>query len=329
MNNEYRIRNNECQKVIQKLCAFVPYASMPFIVCFLSLCLFFDPAWAGEKGKVLILNSDSSVEKYFLAQSEFKPKLAKRIVKVDLGSEWTEESKIKRLIKAENPEVIYCIGSKAYQTAYKYGKMKNIIFSSIIKWRRLPLGSNTYGVALELPPGMQLMTYRYLFPEIKKIGVLYSKTYSAGWLKRAKEAAREVGMEIIAERVKNSENLESALKKLLPEVDVLWLTSDPIVLSGIKEIKKIFQESDAMKKPVFAYDEVFADFGALLVISADIPTIGGQVAGLVDDIISGETGMEKVQSPAGSHITLNTKKVEEYGVKLREGALNSVNRIIK
>jgi hypothetical protein len=38
---------------------------------------------------------------------------------------------------------------------------------------------------------------------------------------------------------------------------------------------------------------------------------------------------EKVQHPAGSHIILNMKKVEEYGLNLNIEALDSVNEIVR
>ena len=38
-----------------------------------------------------------------------------------------------------------------------------------------------------------------------------------------------------------------------------------------------------MKKPVFSYNSAFASYGTVLMISADIPTIGRQAASLAEE----------------------------------------------
>ncbi|MCP5006364.1 MAG: hypothetical protein GY941_20865, partial [Planctomycetes bacterium] len=121
---------------------------------------------AREHDNVLILNSDVSINKYSLANTEFKSGVTNLIGEIDLGSKWLDEKNIKNKILEIDPDITYCIGSKAYQMAYKVGKDKNMIFSLIINWHRLTLGNNTYGISNELPQSMQLTMYRYFFPDI-------------------------------------------------------------------------------------------------------------------------------------------------------------------
>ena len=87
--------------------------------------------------------------------------------------------------------------------------------------------------------------------------------------------------------------------------------------------------SDEMEKPVFSYDSAFASYGAVLMISADFPTIGRQAGSLAEEILANSQVDEKFQPPAGSSITLNLKKVEKYGISFNRDALDSVNEIIE
>ncbi|MEK6621780.1 MAG: ABC transporter substrate binding protein [Planctomycetota bacterium] len=280
-------------------------------------------------GKVLILNSDLSVSNYALAHTGFKTKVAAINGEIDLGSKWVDESNVRKTINNMNPDVIYCIGSKAYLLAYEFAENKNIVFSSIINWRRLPMGKNTYGVSVELLPSMQLTLYRYFFPEINKIGVVYSKDYNKEWLETVIKSAKDVGITIFKKSISKQEDVESALKYLLPKVDAVWLAPDPIVISKIESVGEMFKQCDNAGKPVLAYNEAFADFGATLIISADITTMGGQAAGIALDLLSDQKGNDKVQTPAGTNVILNLKQVEKYKIKLNEEALDSVNQIIK
>ncbi len=296
----------------------------------ISLSLFTSKSlFAEDKKKVIILNSDMSIYKYSLAHTEFKSKMTRQTCEIDLGSKWTDETKIANMIYEEDPKVIYSIGSKAYILAHKLAKDKKLIFALVINWRRFPMDENTYGITSELPQDMQLMMYRYLFPEINKIGVLYSKAYHKKWLDTAIESGKDVKIDIIGRPISKSGEIEKALNELLPKVDALWLIPDPTVINEIKSVKKIFKQSEVSMKPVLAYDKVFVNFGAALVISADISTMAKQAAGLTLDILADQKITERIQNPAGTHIILNMKKVKEYGINLNIDALDSVNEIIK
>jgi putative ABC transport system substrate-binding protein len=284
---------------------------------------------AREHDDVLILNSDVSISKYSLANTEFKSKVTRLQGEIDLGSKWLDERNIENKILELDPDIIYCIGSKAYQMARKAGKDKNIIFSLIINWQRLPMGKNTYGISNELPQSMQLTMYRYFFPDIRKIGVLYSKEYNKEWFDRAVESAEEMDIDIIGRSVSKPSAIKSALKKLLPKVDALWLIPDPIVIRDMSSVNMIFDKSEAAGKPILAYDKAFSNLGASFVMSADISTIGKQAAVILNDIQTGQEIFNKIQDPAGTYIILNMKKVKEYGINLNVDALDSVNEIIE
>ncbi len=328
MNRSHNRKSNILEKynsIIQGRCSVI-FGTLILVL----LALFFSSTLiAREHDNILILNSDVSINKYSLANSEFKSKVSNLIGEIDLGSKWLNKKNIENKILEIDPDIIYCIGSKAYQTAYKVGKDKNLIFSLIINWYRLPVGKNTYGISNELPQGMQLMMYRYFFPDINKIGVLYSKDYNEEWFDIAVESAEEMDVYIIGRSVNKPGEIKSALKKLLPKVDALWLIPDPIVIDNIDSAKMIFDISEAAGKPILAYDKAFANLGASFVMFADISTIGKQAAIIVNDIQTGQEISNSIQDPAGSYIILNMKKVREYGTKLNIEALDSVNEIIE
>lgn len=282
------------------------------------------------KTKTLVLNSNRSVKKYSTMQSEFKAKFGKPTIEIDIsGSKWADEDWFEDILNEEAPDLIICIGSKAYLLAYKVAKKTDIIFSLGINWRRFPLTKNTYVIASEVPPITTLMMYRYFFPEIKKIGVLYSKKHNKEWFHTAVEEAKEVGMEIVGGTIKKQKEIRTVLNNMLFEVDALWIIPDPVVLSSRNQVEDIFKQCDAMKKPVFAYDKLFADFGAAFIVSADVPTIGGQVAKMATNILDHKEIVDKIQNPAGSYTTIDLEKIEDYGIKVNSRALPTVNDYIQ
>ena len=292
--------------------------------------LLFPAGLAAEKEpKVLLINSDTTVEKYKVAQEEFKKAFARPVLEVNLDDKKWNIPAVEELLYDEYPDLTYCIGSKAYLIANRYISEKDIVFSSIINWQRVPVTKKTFGVSNELHSEMQITLFRYILPEVKRIGILYSEQYNNQWFKKTKAEAKMMGVEIIGRAVSENKHTLPALKELLPQVDALWLISDPVIMSDKEMLMEVFKKCDAKKVPVLSYHDVFTDYGAILIVSVDNPTIGRQAAGIAMEVLSVGKVEEKTQYPAGSHIILNLKKVKEYGLSYNEEALSAVNQIIE
>ena len=299
------------------------------ILCLLFLLIFPGGLSSEVSPKILLINSDSAVEKYAVAQAEFKNSLSYPIKEINLGARKWKPQEIENLLYDEYPDLVYCIGTNAYLAANRFVGEKNIIFSSIINWRRLPLTQNRYGVSNELHTEMQITLFRYIFNNIDRIGVLYSEEYNTQWVNQAKNQAEDMGVEIIGIAVQAREEVVSSLKKLITDVDALWLISDPVILSDKNILTQMFQLCDAQKVPVFSYHDAFAKQGAVLIVSVDNSTIGRQAAGIAVEVLAGEKMDERVKFPAGSEIIMNLNKVKEYGLEYNKDALASVNQLIE
>lgn len=295
----------------------------------LSLCLAPAPVGADSSAKVLLLNSNAAVEKYRVAQEEFKKTLTDHpVMAMDLAGKTPGRAAGKEM-KAYDPELVYAIGAQAYSQAIDRFKKEKIVFSSIINWLRLPMSDDTYGVSNELHSRMPLMLFRYIFPTVKRIGVLHSTQYTAEWFANAKAQAEELGITLVGASVDRKGDSLRKLATLFDRADALWLVPDPLVMPEESYLYDILNACDAQKWPVFGYHSAFPYFGAVLSVAADNPTIGRQAAKISAAVLSGKTIAERIQFPAGSYVTLNLEKVKAYGLEYNAGALGAVNHIIK
>lgn len=288
-------------------------------------------ASAQTKPKILILNSDSTVEKYRQAEDQFRQEIgdyAGRIVDIDLDQTEKPEE-VAKVIGDENPDLIYSIGSKAYQLADQSRSQKPLLFSSVINWQRFQRGKNSYGVANELSLSQELSLLRYLLPNAHRIGVLYDPRYSRERVAEARAYAHEVELNLVEQTVNDVDELSGALDSLLPKVDVLWLIADPGVLADRPTIELIFKAGEQRKKPIYTYSDAFVRYGASLVVAADTPTIGRQAANLAESILRHEPIDDTVQAPAGSHITLNLCQLGKLKAPYNQDALDSVNQLLE
>ena len=299
------------------------------LICFIALVFLLSVLSADEGPKIMVINSNAAVDKYKVAQEEFTRTISTPVVELDLGDRKWKIGEIEDILYDEYPDLVYCIGTKAYLLANRFISDRNIVFSSVINWRRLSLSKKTYGVSNELNPEMQITLYRYIFPGLKRIVVLYSSKYNKHWFNEAQKAGKEMGVEIIGRSLSKRRNTLPELKELLKEVDALWLISDPVVMSDKKTLIELFKQCDVSKIPILSYHDAFADYGAMVIVSVDNPTTGRQAAAISQEVLSKDVVRKKVQLPAGSHIFFNLKKAEEYGLKYREMALSAVNRVIE
>lgn len=298
-------------------------------ICFLTALTVIGALFAGDIPKVMVINSNAAVEKYHLAQEAFKQTFYLPVLEVDLDEPQWKISKVEELLYDEYPDLIYCIGTKAYLIANKFVSERHIVFSSMVNWQRLPMTKTTYGVSNELYAGMQLTLYRYMFPWLKRIGILYSRQYNREWFDEASTLSSDMGIEIIGHPIHKSRQVLSSLADMLTKIDALWLISDPLVMPEKETIQGIFESCDSARVPIFSYHEGFVDYGAVLIVVVDNPTTGRQAADIAREVLTDKRQEPSVQLPAGSSVILNLNRVHDYGLTYNEAALGAVNQIIE
>lgn len=277
--------------------------------------------------KVLVLNSNQLVERYQIAESSFIRAMAGRTIDVmDLQDKDKPVEFIQDKLNEQRYDLIYAIGAKALGSVNLIDPDMPVVYSAVLNWRRFKQQDNYFGISSELSPQVQLTWFKYFFPEIKSIGVLYSQE-NAHMIEEANQVARNLGIKLVASQVRSERHLKDSVKNLLDEVEALWLISDSHILSSVNKVKQFFVLADEKQIPVLTYNPVFIEMGAVMSLAADLPTIGRQAALLANDLLARDAPLEMIQFPAGSRIMLNSQKIREYNMKLNASALESVDEI--
>ena len=288
-------------------------------------------AIAENPAKILIVNSDASVSKYREVKSAFTSQINKQSVRtVEFSIDANHQpEQLQNIIKSEKPDLIFSIGSQAYQLSNQYGETKPILFSSAINWQRFGHRDNTFGIANELSVSQELSLSRYVLPGLNRIGVIYDPKFNSERIAEARKQVSELGLTLIELNSFDADSLEKNVEELLSKIDILWLIADPSVLSDKETVEKIFNLSTEHKKPIITYSNAFMSYGASLIIAADTPTMGRQAANMAQNILLHERINELVQTPAGSHIALNVCQLNKINIHYNADALDAVNQIIE
>lgn len=299
-------------------------------------CLVVQAIWPGmlaaapnHKVPVVILNSDQSVKKYETLQMEFKQAFPLSTVDIDLGTTRNDTQVIRNVLSETLPELIVCIGGKAYLTAHRLAPETPKIFCLGINWQRYPVSDQTYVISNEIALTAQLTLYRFFFPNIRRIGVIYNAEINKKWFVSAAKEAKALGITLVGGAVADNDDIHTVQTTDLANTDALWLIADGMVLNGKAQVMEIFQTAQVMKKPIFTYHPVFASLGASFIISADIRTMARQAAQTALKVCNRREIVQQIQEPAGTRIAINVDKIDAWGIRLNQRALSQVNDFIE
>ncbi len=281
---------------------------------------------------VMLVNTDTSISRYQETESAFRAALSgTRIVADDLEHTGDSSKELEAMIARERPELLYFIGSKAYEIAGQLDTQIPAIFSSVINSERFPHRDNTFGISNDLALNQSLSLLKFIFPDRPKVGVLYDREYNQALVDEAIRYSKELGITLIT-RVTDSRNPNRILdtfETLLDEVDLIWVIPDPGILMNRDQVADLFQMATESSKPIVAYSRVFIPFGASLILSPDIPTTGRQAANLTQMLLAGSKPSASVLPPAGSDIILNICQLERMKVDYNQDSLDSVSQLVR
>lgn len=286
-------------------------------------------ATSAPRKKVLVVTSNAAVPKFRQVEEAFTTAFDGVVARVDLGNEADADARVRIALLAENPDAVFCVGSRAYIATSQATRRAPVVFTSTVNSQRLAGGDNVFGVASEMPADYQLTAFRHLFPGLQRIGLLYSERFNEETARTALASGRDVKIEVIARAVHRPGDVADAARELLLKVDALWVVPDPVVLANERTALRLLELAKEAKVPVFSYDDAFVEVGALLAMTSDQSTIGTQAAMLVEDVIAGRRVERSVIAPAGSQIVLNTRSLEHSRLALSREALSMVNRFVK
>lgn len=278
---------------------------------------------------ILLVNTNNTVERYQVAQQAFLDTVRNvNVHQLDLAGENSPTEVLQDSFNTHQFDAVYCIGAKALGSVDYLDRDLPVVYSSVLNWRRFAGESNYFGVASEVAPEAQLTWFKYFFPEIRKIGVIYSAD-NRKLIKDAAVSAENLSLQLVAEEIDSPDRLLDTLARMGTKVDALWLISDPVVVSSSESTQSLFDYANQQNLPVFAYSSFYIELGAVFSISADLPTTGRQAALMMQNLLTRGEPQASVQHPAGTVISLNMGKVRAYQLKLNDAAFDSVNEIVE
>jgi putative ABC transport system substrate-binding protein len=179
-------------------------------------------------------------------------------------------------------------------------------------------GGNLTGVfGARDPVVKQLELYQRIMPGLKRLLTLVDPTDAATppLLTEARDAAKQLGLELDIQEASDAADLERAFHSLAPgEVGGAFLLSPSLRLNFSKRTIELAAEANL---PVQAHRKEWVEQGALFSLGVDVGPVGAAGARFVDAILRGTPPAElSVEEVPKIEFAINLKRAGELGIQV-------------
>jgi putative ABC transport system substrate-binding protein len=238
-----------------------------------------------------------------------------------------KEADVAGTIYGIKPDMVLAIGMDALS---KVKMIKNIpvVYLMVLNPQSiLSREKNITGVSMNIPPEKQLRILREALPEVKRIGLLYDPKRTGPFVRSAQNAARRIGMTLVAKEVHSPREVPSSLNAMRGRIDIFWMLPDLTVITPeTVEIFLMLSLEDNI--PILTFSRKYTELGALLSIGIDAFDIGRQAGEMANAILSGKDveGIKPVYARRAV-ISVNLKVARKLGIRIDEKIVENAGAV--
>lgn len=254
------------------------------------------------------------------------------------GNASTQQQIAKKFV-GDGADLIIAITTPTAQAMASVTNSVPIVFATVtdpIKAKLIPQfkapGGNITGVSDAPPLAAQLNLFREIAPNLKKLGFIYNPGLdsSNATLEKLREEGAKLGITVVEAAAPTTNEVIPATKKLVGNVDAIYVPNDTTVVAALETVVKVGQET---KIPVFTGETRGVDRGAIASVGLDYIEVGrmaghmaavileGAKAGDVDAVIA-------YQKMPNFVVVVNKSAAAAMGVTLPEAVLKRATRTV-
>jgi putative tryptophan/tyrosine transport system permease protein len=253
--------------------------------------------------------------------------LQKHNVTVDVKNAQNDYSTAQAIVQdivRQNYDYLITASSLALQVAANGNKKIPHIFGAVTDPYRMGIAKNAAqhipnitGVATFQPVESTISAMRKIFPQAKRIGLVWnpSEANSEACTLKARAAARKYSFELVERTVTRTDEVKDAAMAVINSgVDVFFTSGDNTVILAAATVARIMQEH---KIPYFTNDPTDMERGAFFSIGADYYQVGVETAKMATRVINGEDPKSiPIREFVPEIIGISLKLATQYGVTI-------------
>ena len=276
---------------------------------FLCIALFILTALPALATDVLILQSSQSPA-YMEALRGFRSAFAGSSNTIVIA-DYAEVDAV-RLVKEERPRLVLAVGDTALAACRKVRQVPVVSLMSLSLTLSKSTSPNIGGVGVVASPERYLNLFKAL--GAGRVGVLYDPDKSTGYLKRAQQAARRLGIDLVTREVGSPHETIGRLEQLKGSVDALWMLPDTTAVT-VETLDAYFRFSLEQHLPLITFAARYLVKGALAAIEADRLDLGSVAVEQVSRLL-GRDREPMVADPRKLRLSTNASVARKLGIPI-------------
>ena len=217
-----------------------------------------------------------------------------------------------RLVKEERPRLVLAVGDSALAACRTVRQVPVVSLMSLNLTLSKTTNPNIGGVGVVAAPERYLNLFKAI--NARRVGVLYDPRRSAGYLKRAQDAAQRLGIDLVAREVRNPKESVSRLEQLKGRVDALWMIPDTTAVT-LENLDAYFRFAMEQQLPLVTFARQYLDKGAIAAIEADRVDQGSVAVEQIRQLL-GRKGEPLVVDPRKLHLSTNDIVARKLGISI-------------
>lgn len=220
-------------------------------------------------------------------------------------------------LKRQEVKVVIALGRNGLKAASTLDKEIGIVTGGVLS---VPEGEGRNGAVLSLAPdpALLLSKLKALAPQIQRVFVAYDPRQNAWLIKLAKEAARNQGIELVAQEAGDLKSAVGIYQNFFsnadPKRDALWLPQDGTTVDEAVVLPLVLQESWSKSFTVFSSNVSHVRRGVLFALYPNNLELGRNLASSALGVVNGATANRGTQPLRNVLTAFNTRTASHLGL---------------
>jgi len=226
------------------------------------------------------------------------------------------EVNVSRKIDGLKPRMVLALGMQGLAEARKIRDIP-VVYLMVLNPQAMLAGeSNITGVSMHIPPEKQLAALADALPFKTNIGLLYDPDRSALFVENARQAAAQMGLNLVARQIRDARQAPDLILGLQDKIDVFWMLPDVSVATP-ETVEFLLLFSFENKVPIFSFSEKYVEMGAFMSMDIDARDMGRQAGEMAAAILAG-TDVDRIEPvyAARAVVSTNVMIARKMGINL-------------
>jgi len=236
---------------------------------------------------------------------------------------------LEQRLKAEGVRAVLAVGLRARAAVEGLRELPVVLtmVPQVAPW--VGAQPNRFGIEMSLSPRQHLEALRRVFPQARRVGLIFDPAQIGGYVREAQPAAAAFNLTLVTREIARPGDFSRQLEELRGQVDVIWMLPDPTVLLG-ENLNVLLLASFESRVPLYSFARKYVELGAIAASQFDFAALGAQLAELIQNTSSpAGAAAPRWEYTRGDQLLINQKVARKMGIVLAPDVLESAVDVIR